>query len=375
MTAITLRAVRAVQGNLTLYTTGIAVRDLVSPGFYSVETLDPTDTNDSGYQRLLNETRARRLADYLLKGLDTKDSFLPTSVFLATAATLNFDHDLGLLTVNPAHTGAFSVVDGQHRLEGLRLAAEKDERLLAFEMPVNIAVGLPHLHQMCHFLIVNSTQKSVDKSVEQRILSRLTKALDVEDVPNLPRWIQKIVDRGEVDQAVKMVDYLNATETSPWLGKVRLPNVNGDGNAIRQHSFVKNIVKYVLTPSNPISAFDESEKRHKVFLNYWTAIANILDDGEDSVIFKYNGVDLFCRFSTPLFMRCQDRNSFTVATMQLLLSNCFKNMEGEYAGVGHAEWWSKGSSAGSLNASAISNIYTGMAVALSKAAMASDVEI
>ena len=41
------------------------------------------------------------------------------------------------------------------------MAAEKDSRVFNFEIPVNIAVGLPKIAQMCHFLIVDTTQKSV----------------------------------------------------------------------------------------------------------------------------------------------------------------------------------------------------------------------
>lgn len=375
MGKVRTKAARVRQGNLTLYTTGIPVRDLVTQNFYSVETLDPTDQTDSGYQRVLNEGRARRLADYLISGLDTRDSFLPTSVLLATSASLDYDPDTELLVIDTETIGSFSVVDGQHRLEGLRLAALRDERVLDFEVPVNIAVELPHLHQMCHFLIVNSTQKSVDKSVEQRIMSRLTAAIDVDDVPSLPRWIRKIVDKGEIDQAIKMVDFLNTTDGSAWKGKIRLPNIQQGGNSIKQHSFVKSIVKYVLTPANPIAAFQDPEKERRIFLNYWNAIASILDDDEDSVIYKYNGVELFCRFSTPLFMKCQDRNSFTQSTMIELLNRAFHNVEGEYAGVGHPEWWSKGGSAGSMNSAAVSGVYQALAIALNKASFAQSVEI
>jgi len=372
---IVIRAARAKQGHLTLYTTGIKVADLVKPHFYSVETLDPTDTTDSGYQRVLNETRARRLSDYLVNGLETQDCFLPTSVFLATSEPLDYEDSTGLLTIDTNATGPFSVVDGQHRLEGLRLAAEKDERLLDFQMPVNIAVQLPHLHQMCHFLIVNSTQRSVDKSVEQRIMSRLTSAIDVEDVPNLPRWIRKIVDKGEVDQALKIVDYLNSSPASPWYGKITLPNVQTVSTKIKQHSFVKSIVKYVLTPSNPIISYQEGNREKKIFLNYWIAIAKLLDDGEDSIIYKYNGVELFCRFSTPLFMKCQDKGNFTAETMTALLKDCFDNLEGVYAGVGHKEWWSKGKDASNINSSAISGIYQAMTIALTKSSFVNSVQI
>lgn len=163
------------------------VRDLVSEGFYSVETLDPINPNDKGYQRLLNTSRAKKLADYVVKGQDSKDAFLPTSVFLATDRNIEFDEHDHTIEIDTDLVGPFSVVDGQHRLEGLKMAAERDDRVLSFEVPVNIAINLPKIAQMCHFLIVNTTQKSVDKAVEQRIIARLSDALDVEDLPSLPR--------------------------------------------------------------------------------------------------------------------------------------------------------------------------------------------
>ena len=75
------------------------------------------------------------------------------------------------------------------------MAAQKDSRVLDFEVPVNIAINLSPIAQMCHFLIVNTTQKSVDKAVEQRIVSRLSDLLDVEDLPSLPKWILNTVQR------------------------------------------------------------------------------------------------------------------------------------------------------------------------------------
>ena len=49
-----------------------------------------------------------------------------------------------------------------------------------FEIPVNIAVNLDDISQMCHFLMVNTTQRSVDKSIEQQIVARLTKMVGLE---------------------------------------------------------------------------------------------------------------------------------------------------------------------------------------------------
>ena len=372
---LTKSAAQVRQGELTLYATALTVAELISPGFYSVETLDPAGTESKGFQRLLNKARAKKLADYILKGQDAQDAFLPTSVFLATDQNIPFDTTTGTIDINAETTGPFSVVDGQHRLEGLKLAAQKDPRVLGFEVPVNIAVNLPYISQMCHFLIVNTTQKSVDKSVEQRIISRLTEALNVEDMPTLPKWIQQIVQTGDVDKAVKLVDYLNITPGSPWKDRVKIANDRTRGKSIAQRSFVTAIVKYVLTANNPISALGDFEKEKKVFLNYWIALSNTLDDGNAAVLYKYNGVELFCRFSIPFFVRLQEHMNFTIEKMTTELEDCFENLEGDYAGAGHPEWWHSGSSASFLNSGAINRVYQEMTKALHKRSMGGGIEL
>ena len=373
----TLDVVAAVvrQGDLTLYTTSIKVRDLIVPGFYSVETLDPENADDRGYQRLLNTARAKRLADYVVQGQASRDAFLPTSVFLATDKVIPYDSVRHCISIDVALVGPFSVVDGQHRLEGLRIAAEKDKRVLDFDVPVNIAQNLPKIWQMCHFLIVNTTQKSVDAGVEQRIIARLTSAIDLEDMPNLPKWISKRVEVGDEERAFRLVDFLNQAEDSPWKGKVAMANAEREGATINQKSFVKAIVKYVLTANNPLTSMRDFEKEKKIFLNYWRAITSILDDGEASVLYKYNGVELFCKFSMPFFMKCQDKGSFTVQTQTALIRACLEGVEGDYAGVGHPDWWASGSKASFMNAGAINQAAAALGTALNRPTSGGDPEI
>jgi DGQHR domain-containing protein len=375
MAKIHIPAARVHQGELVLYATALKVGVLVSENFYNVETLDPADPDDKGYQRLLNIARAKRLADYIIKGQDNQDAFLPTSVFLATDKSIPYNEQDHTIAFDTAEVGPFSVVDGQHRLEGLKMAAQKDDRVLNFEIPVNIAITLLPIAQMCHFLIVNTTQKSVDKSVEQRIIARLTDALDVEDLPTLPKWILRTVEKGEVERAIKYVDYLNETEDSPWFRKIKMANAEPGNGTINQRSFVKSIVKYVLTANNPISIIKDFDKEKRIFLNYWKAIKSNLDDGDSETLYKYGGVELFCRFSIPFFMKLQDRGSYTVSTMDNLLKECLENVEGDYAGVGHPDWWKTGGQAGRLNAGALGVVCQEMTKALHKVSAQAQVEI
>jgi len=362
------------QGLLTLYSTSLKVSDLLIPNFYSVETLDPDDENDKGYQRLLNKARAKRLADYIVDGQETRDAFLPTSIFMATHKNIDFNPTNNTIEINIDTIGPFSVVDGQHRVEGLKMAAEKDSRVLDFEVPVNIAINLPRIAQMCHFLIVNTTQKSVEKGVEQRIYARLTQALEVEEIPNLPKWISKTVEKGEDEQALKYVDFLNTDKESPWFNKIEMANQENNEASVNQKSFVKSIKRYVLVTNNPLS-IHPTDKQQKIFLNYWKAITNIIGTTEPTVLYKYNGVELFCKFSVPFFNKMINMPDFKVATMETLLNQTFENMEGDYAGVGHTEFWVKGGKASFLNSGAINLISNDMVKALHKANFQKEIEL
>jgi DGQHR domain-containing protein len=354
------------QGGLILYATSLKVSDLIIPNFYSIERLDPENANEKGYQRLLNKGRAKKLADYIVAGQETKDAFLPTSIFLATNKNISFNSSDNTIEIDIDQIGPFNVVDGQHRVEGLKMAAEKDNRVLEFEVPVNIAINLSEIEQMCHFLIVNTTQKSVEEGVAQRIRARLTKSMGIDETPNLPKWIFNSVQKGEDEKALQYVDFLNNDRDSPWQNKIRMANDDSSDGSINQKSFVKAIKKYILVANNPVFNTEKEDRQHKIFANYWKAITNILGDEEPTVLFKYNGVELFCKFCVPFFNKMVNMPDYKVSTMQTLLELVFENVDGDAAGVGHTDFWVKGGTASGLNTGALSKINTEMVRTLHK---------
>lgn len=377
MPQITRPAARVNQGNLRLYATSLKVRDLVTDKFYDIERLDPENPNDRGYQRLLNKARAQKLSKYLLDGAENKDAFLPTSVFLATDRDVFFNEATNTITFDVNEVCPFSVVDGQHRLEGLRLASERNQDLLDFEVPVNIAVSLPKIAQMCHFLIVNTTQKSVDKGVEQRIFARLSELVNFAEIPSLPDWIRRIIDREEDKKALRIVDYLNSNPESAWYGKIEMANQESVAtNTVKQKTFVSAIKKYVLTANNPAFVLT-TEEQQKVLANYWRALANLLDDENPTVLYKFNGIELFSRFSTPLFTKLANVGNYKVATIEATLQEVFENLEGDFAALGHPDWWKSGNIGGasSVNRAAINQIVRDLTAALHKSVGATSIEL
>ena len=355
MPTITRPAARLRQGSLTLYTTSLRVSHLAADDFCQINTLDPSE--GTGYQRLLQEVRAKRLAEYLVDAHKEQEAFLPTSVFLATSKTLASDEDRNELTIDTEATGPFNVVDGQHRISGLVMAAERDPELKAFEVPANIAVGLNDVSQMTHFLIVNTTQRSVDKAVEQQIVARLTSMVDVESMPTLPKWIRKQVAKGEDARALKIAQYLNEEPSSPWFERIKMANDESAAKgAVTQKSFVTSLKKHILNPSNPISSdhFD-ADKQQRILLNYWIAVAKVfIEQGDDtSVVLKSNGFTFFHTISPAVFLYLANLRDFKVDVIEKLLRDASANLNQDAASVGTPQFWKRGSKASGINRQAI----------------------
>lgn len=377
MPNITRPAALVRQGSLKLFTTSLQVSDLKRPNFYTISKLDP-DEAGPGYQRLLNEGRAKRLSEYLIDGTSEGDAFLPTSIFLATNKDIVFDSSTNSITFDVAQVGPFNVVDGQHRIAGLVMAAEKDPKLLEFEVPVNIAVGLDDISQMCHFLIVNTTQKSVDRAIEQQIVARLTKMLNLEKMPTIPQWIRRQVEKGEDARALNVANFLNSEPTSPWCGKIRMANDDSEGAIINQKSFVNSIKKYVFSANNPLSNPVWDEKRPLILSNYWKAVIEILVDFEseaESVIYKTTGVDLFHIVSATVFTHLASQSNFTKEAVKSLLTKGLKNLPDENIAMSHPEWWQSGNVASGLNSAAARKLATALSHAINVQDNASNIAL
>ena len=322
-------AVKIKQGNLIIFATSFKVRDLIRDDFYNIDRLDPQNLENEGYQRLLNRNRAKKLADYIIAGQDKQDAFLPTSIFMAIDKSINFNENNN-----------------------------------------TIDFDLDNISQMAHFLIVNTTQKGVDEGLAQRIRERLTGMVDVEVLPSLPQWIENMIKKQDDKNALRFVDYLNTAEDSPWQGKITMANEVKKQDAINQKSFVTLMKKHFLLHNNPLIYGDFSEdKQLKIFLNYWKAIINIIEPSKTSVLYKYNGVCLFCMFGVPFMSRLVNSTDFTVKTMQKLLEDIFENASEEALGIGYEDFWRKGGKAGGFNATALNKICTNLVKTMSSLSM------
>jgi DGQHR domain-containing protein len=365
---ITKAAAKIKQGNLTLYSTSLFVSDLLENNFFQIDRLDVSSISEKGYQRVLDERRKKKFADYLINAWKEGDAFLPTSVFLATDKNIEYNTENNTITFDTNEIGAFNVVDGQHRISGLIEAVEKVPELKKFQIPVNIAINLDEISQMCHFLIVNSTQKAVDKAIVQQIHARLTNMIEFENTPTLPRWIQRQVLKGEDRDALVITEYLNNEITSPWKDKILMANSQNKNFTIKQNSFVTSIKKYILSANNPIMRTDDTLKRNKILRNYWQAISNILNKNsvlDNSALFKTIGLDLFNQVSPAVFSQLFLNKDFKVETIEDLFKKAFNKLNADFIKMSFSDFWMKGKDASGLNQAAIRKYATELNKAIS----------
>lgn len=198
------------------------------------------------------------------------------------------------------------VVDGQHRIEGLKMAAESNENLLNFQIAVVIADKLTYPEKMLQFLIVNARQKPVDLGMEQSITARFTRMDGLEKLPYLPDWLSRKTEKGSDAKAEDIVLYLNNEPSSPWLNRVHLVDApkNNERHTINQSTFQTYIKRHILAKNHPLSSFEDA-KRCAILKNFWTAIREIfVGDSDDyisnSAAFKSVGVSFFLGISSTV---------------------------------------------------------------------------
>ena len=345
-------AVQIDQGVLTLYLTYLTPEDLFPDGFkfYTVDKLEPA--THEGYQRILNTRRANQLARHLTEGSPEGYAHIPTTIFLATDKPVDFDRDSGVLHFETNSVCPFSVVDGQHRIEGLRRALrDDDDQLWDFKLPVAIAANLDDTHQMYHFYIVNTTQKSVGNEVQQQITRRFTDMKGIETLPYLPSWLERRVSLGADAKALKLIEFLNENDASPLKGRVRMANDDTrPGSRVNQGALVSIFKEQIFTGTNPINQENDLERQSKIMLNYFKAIDRVFVAGtppNDTIVWRSSGLFFFSMISrwvfTWIYAHTRD---FRVEAIVEVIQNALNELDEEIQDIAHPEWWHRGTSIG-----------------------------
>lgn len=228
---------------------------MMSSDIIRIADVDVRDerTNPGGYQRHRDETRCRRIADFI----NQPTSSLPGSILLNLRGSSAFlshtnENNLGTLTI-PDHKGAAWIVDGQHRIGGFEYTERK------FMLPVVFFENLPRRQEMVNFSIINDTQKGINTSLTMSLLGELRD-------PNASWKLQ----------AHDIVYELNRDPSSPWLERVNMTGARGMHRPVNLASFANALKPLLRQPS----FFQSMELEDQVLLlnRFWCVLRDMFPD-------------------------------------------------------------------------------------------------
>ena len=180
-----------------------------------------TKQTEGGIQREVVVSRLKAIADYA----NTRDASFPTPIILALReGTYSLDGDL--LTVNGE--GVADIVDGQHRIEGLKLSNRIDQ----FQLLVVFLIEPTEEEKALIFATINGKQTPVPASV----------VYDLFGVTN---------SRSPQKTAHEIARALNTSEESPWQGRLKMlgKKTVGSEESLTQGTFIKFLLP--LISANP----------------------------------------------------------------------------------------------------------------------------
>jgi len=284
MKDLVLTALRFQQSGKTFYSTFMTGAVLLKPGVAQVDKWAPG--NPTGYQRDPSTRRFNKVAGFL-RGDQGVPGILPQSVLLGLRGTAKFTKlavsdtseksldglpwEFGLLTI-PSELLPLIEDDGQHRIGGLRKAAESDPSFLNYPLPAVIMEGSTQLQEAVLFYVINTTSVKVPVDLAQRLIAQQ------DEDPSLHKLL---VESGKdwVARATNIVDILNETPDQPWEASIIIPNGDVD-SGVKQNTIVRSL--------RPLLAGDHIYKNQdastvaELLVRYWKAIEELWPDAINS---------------------------------------------------------------------------------------------
>jgi DGQHR domain-containing protein len=207
-----------------MYVISMKVEELID--HTTVAYYDSNNPEDDGYQRPLVPSHYRKIAKYFQM---QSEPILPPAI-LTAADPGSIEEDGVLLSIG----GKLRVVDGQHRIEGIRYLKKVDitsfGKIEEYQFPVIIMIIKPEqkVHEIETFININSKGKKVstDLAIQLRDKIRDKQKINFEDNMQLIEATK-----------TKVSNFLNKKIDSIWYESIRVGDEFSKGRPISINAF------------------------------------------------------------------------------------------------------------------------------------------
>ncbi|WP_278621307.1 DGQHR domain-containing protein [Ectopseudomonas oleovorans] len=259
------------------------------------------DDEEGAVQRVLNTSRISGIKDFALRMGD-----FPASIVLNwIGGKMVIDHQSVEIPDQPKSA---QIIDGQHRVAGLKAAIEDDPSIADYQIPVAIYENLDTAHSARIFISINTEQRPAPKSLVFDLYG--VSASDIMD----PAAIR----------ANDIVAHLSS-ENQPYRNWIKLPNQERQRGGVALSTAV-NAIKPLVDAKGQLEQVGatELEIQKAIFSNFFSAIKDKYghhwDDRGNAFIYASGFIGAIEFFRSHMFDYCKSQASFEKSTITQALS-------------------------------------------------------
>lgn len=295
------------------------VKDILSIYYVAVRGRDNVE---GAVQRVLNKRRISSIKDFVLEG----NTFFNTFILNWTESNYPIVTNSSEIKI-PVVNAAAQVIDGQHRLEGLKAAMGEDSNVGEKEIVVILTQNLSTKDAAKIFVNINTEQKPVPQSLVYDLFGEIK-----DQTSNIVRATD-IADRLHEDLDSPYYQCIKKPGSSQGVGKVDL-------------STVVNSVKDYMKPDGILDQYKLSdfEIQYKIIFNFLSALKSFyIKEGcwlnnRNPFMANAGFVSAMKFLHEDLIPKCVEQKSFEIKVIVemlrldevgLLLREDIKNMQGK----------------------------------------------
>jgi DNA sulfur modification protein DndB len=205
-------------------------------------------SEEGAVQRLLNKRRIKSIKEFVLEG-----GMFPNGIILNWTSSELFEFNKNKLELTIGQKMA-QIIDGQHRIEGIKAALKEKPEIGNIEMPTIFTKKLDTQRCAQIFLSINTEQKPVPKSL----------VYDLYPIafPNRDSTIERATD---------IADRLHQDPDSPYQGYIKYPRMRKMVGGIQLSTVVSHLKSFVKQKEGEFYKYniESLENQVKLLINYF----------------------------------------------------------------------------------------------------------